>query len=136
MAYGSVLKDVVKSSVSGPVTFQNTSGTEIGTLCRAWVSFNGVTTATILASFNVSSITRNSTGNYTINFTNAMPDINYAVSSIGGNVQAAGPALGVAFPHFSGTTYVAPTVNAFRATTQNFGASAQESVQVAFAVFR
>jgi hypothetical protein len=50
--------------------------------CRAWVNFNG-STATIRASGNVSSITRNSTGNFTINFTTAMPDANYAVASVG-----------------------------------------------------
>lgn len=46
--------------------------------CRAWVNFNGVTTATIRASGNVSSVTRNSTGDYTVNFTTAMPDVNYS----------------------------------------------------------
>ena len=46
--------------------------------CRAWVNFNGVTTATIQASGNVTSVTRSATGNYTVNFTTAMPDANYA----------------------------------------------------------
>ena len=45
---------------------------------RAWVNFNGVTPATIRASYNVSSVTRNATGDYTVNFTTAMPDANYA----------------------------------------------------------
>ena len=48
---------------------------------RAWVNFNGVTTATILASYNVSSVTRNNTGNYTVNFTSALTDANYAVTT-------------------------------------------------------
>jgi hypothetical protein len=78
MAYGSVLTDVVQSSTTGtPPQFNDGSGTQVGTLCRAWVNFNGVTTATIRASFNVSSVTRNGTGDYTINFTIAMPDTNY-----------------------------------------------------------
>ena len=47
--------------------------------CRAWVNFNG-TAASIRASGNVSSITKNAAGDYTVNFTNAMPDANYAVS--------------------------------------------------------
>ena len=46
--------------------------------CRAWVNFNGQGTIAIRASGNVSSITDNNTGDYTINFTNAMPDANYA----------------------------------------------------------
>jgi hypothetical protein len=48
--------------------------------CRAWVSFNGTGTVAIRSSGNVSSITDNSTGDYTVNFTNAMPDANYAYS--------------------------------------------------------
>lgn len=45
--------------------------------CRAWVNFNGTGTVAIRASGNVSSITDNGTGDYTVNFTNAMPDTDY-----------------------------------------------------------
>jgi hypothetical protein len=45
--------------------------------CRAWVNFNGTGTVAIRASGNVTSITDNGTGDYTVNFTNAMPDVNY-----------------------------------------------------------
>jgi hypothetical protein len=45
--------------------------------CRAWVNFNGTGTVAIRASGNVSSITDNGTGSYTLNFTTAMPDANY-----------------------------------------------------------
>jgi hypothetical protein len=48
--------------------------------CRAWVNFNGTGTVAIRASGNVSSITDNGTGDYTVNFTTAMTDANYAVS--------------------------------------------------------
>lgn len=47
---------------------------------RAWVNFNGTGTVAIRGSGNVSSITDNGTGDYTINFTTAMPDINYAMN--------------------------------------------------------
>jgi hypothetical protein len=47
--------------------------------CRAWVNFNGGP-GTIRASGNVSSITDNGTGDYTVNFSNSMPDANYSVS--------------------------------------------------------
>jgi hypothetical protein len=40
---------------------------------RAWVMFNGTGTVAIQASVNVTNITDNSTGNYTVNFTTAMP---------------------------------------------------------------
>lgn len=49
---------------------------------RAWVNFNGTGTVAIRASGNVSSITDNGTGNYTVNFTTAMPDANYSVSGM------------------------------------------------------
>jgi hypothetical protein len=50
--------------------------------CRAWVNFNGTGTPAIRASGNVSSITDNGAGDYTVNFTNAMPDANYSVSGV------------------------------------------------------
>ena len=79
MAYGSLLADVVQSSTAGtPPTFKDGNSTQIGTLCRAWVNFNGTGTVAIRAAFNVSSITDNGTGNYKINFTTAMPDVNYS----------------------------------------------------------
>ena len=49
--------------------------------CRAWVNFNGTGTVAIRASGNVSSITDNGVGDYTVNFTTAMQDANYAVVS-------------------------------------------------------
>jgi hypothetical protein len=58
-------------------TWLNPNGTE-NYKCRAWVNFNGTGTVAIRASGNVSSITDNGTGNYTVNFTTAMPDANYA----------------------------------------------------------
>jgi hypothetical protein len=45
--------------------------------CRAWVNFNGTGTVAIRASGNVTSITDNGVGNFTINLTNALPDTNY-----------------------------------------------------------
>lgn len=72
---------VLKNGVANtPPTVQDSAGTQIGTFCRAWVNFNGTGTVAIRASFNVSSITDNGTGDYTVNFTNALPDANYAVA--------------------------------------------------------
>jgi hypothetical protein len=61
-----------------PPTISDVNNVAIGTFCRAWVNFNGTGTVAIRASFNVSSITDNGVGDYTLNFTNAMPDVNYA----------------------------------------------------------
>jgi hypothetical protein len=63
-------------------TLQNTSGVEVYT-CKAWVNFNGTGTVVIRASGNVSSITDNGTGDYTVTFTTAMTDVNYAVAGTG-----------------------------------------------------
>ena len=63
-------------------TLQNVAGTgdpSINGAAKAWVNFNGTGTVAIRASFNVSSITDNGTGDYTVNFTTAMPDANYAI---------------------------------------------------------
>jgi hypothetical protein len=48
-------------------------------IAKAWVNFNGTGTVAIVGSFNVSSITDNGTGDYTINFTTAMPNATYSV---------------------------------------------------------
>lgn len=57
--------------------------------CRAWVSFNGVTGA-IMGAGNVSSITKNGTGDYTVNFTTAMPDTAYSIVATGQIDQGGG----------------------------------------------
>lgn len=61
-------------------TWLNPDGTE-NYKCRAWVNFNGTGTVAIRAAGNVTSITDNGTGNYTVNFTTAMPDANYAANA-------------------------------------------------------
>ena len=58
--------------------FATVSGTAPIYPCRAWVNFNGTGTVAIRASGNVSSITDNGTGDYTVNFTTAMSDANYS----------------------------------------------------------
>lgn len=60
-------------------TVSTSSANVIQGSAKAWVNFNGNTSpGTINASYNVSSVTKNSTGNWTINFTNAFTDTNYA----------------------------------------------------------
>jgi len=56
--------------------------------CRAWVNFNGTGTVAIRASGNVSSITDHAVGDYSVNFTTAMPDANYAVLGTSGQSAA------------------------------------------------
>ena len=67
----------VSSDGSGVLKVQSNGVT---TNALAWVNFNGQTTITVRASFNVSSVVRNSAGLYTINFTTAMSDANYCIT--------------------------------------------------------
>ena len=70
-------------------TLQNLRGTEVYT-CKAWVNFNGTGTVAIRASGNVSSITDNGTGDYTVNFTTAMIDANYSAVVLGSSSATGG----------------------------------------------
>lgn len=71
-------------AVTGNLSFNSGYGSAATAYgCRAWVNFNGTGTVAIRASGNVSSITDNGTGDYTVNFTTAMPDANYAVAFSG-----------------------------------------------------
>lgn len=80
---------VSSASADTPVILQDSSSNS--NTCRAWVNFNGTGTVAIRADFNVTSITDRATGQYTVNFTTAMPDANYASvgthSSVGGDVS-------------------------------------------------
>jgi hypothetical protein len=67
----------------GGTVFAGLTGGQTGSAplygARAWVNFNGTGTVAIRASGNVSSITDNGTGDYTVNFATAMPDANYSI---------------------------------------------------------
>ena len=119
---------VLKNGVANtPPTVQDSAGTQIGTFCRAWVNFNGTGVVAIRASFNVSSITDNGTGDYTVNFTTAMPDANYSVSGL------AGRTTGDSFLGFAGAD---PTTAAVRVGSYNSGSAFVDNAQVHVQVHR
>ena len=101
--------------------------------CRAWVNFNGtgsVGSQTIRGSGNISSVTKNSTGIYTVNIDTDMPDANYAVTV----------STGLASTGSGGTQNEDTYVNTYLAgsfviTTSNNG-TYTDMVFVAAAVFR
>ena len=99
--------------------------------CRAWVNFNGTGTVAIMASGNVSSITDNGVGDYTVNFTTAMPDANYA--TCGSAVRGSNDNnLEVRFP-LSGTyTTTAVRIN----TVYSTSASLDDAPRVTLIVLR
>ena len=82
---------------------------------KAWVNFNGTGTPAIRASFNVSSITDNGTGDYTVNFTTAMPDENYS-SVANSGLNSAADSYVVCYTNTRSTSPFtqAPTTTAMR----------------------
>lgn len=88
------------ADASGQIKIQSNGVT---TNALAWVNFDGTTSpGTIRSSYNVSSVTRTSTGLYTINFTNILADANYSAVMTGSDIGAlnqciASPYLGGAY---------------------------------------
>jgi hypothetical protein len=87
MAAGAAAAERMRVTSTGNLQFNSGYGsvaTAYG--CRAWVNFDGTTSpGTIRASGNVSSVSRNSTGDFTVNFATALPDADYAVVGGSGN---------------------------------------------------
>jgi len=76
---GSALTGITTYTDSDALSLFNASGSAPVYACRAWVNFDGTGSVGIRDSGNVSSITDNGTGEYTVNFTTAMQDNDYAV---------------------------------------------------------
>ena len=126
---GEILNDA--SDIEAQVkTATNATGTAPIYACRSWVNFNGTGTVAINASGNVSSITDNGTGDYTVNFTTAMPDTNYAV-----NVTSGTSAGGQGFIAFQDFRTTANTTNLFRIVTTTTS-TATDVAKVYVSVFR
>jgi len=105
--------------------------------CRAWVNFNGtfgsspftIANGGIRGAGNVSSVTDNGTGDYTVNFTTAMPDANYsAVTNTGGT---GGVASSVA-----GDNLTARTTTVFRFFSLNTSGAGVDAANLSVAIFR
>lgn len=73
----------------------NVTGSAPTYAVRAWVNFNGTGAVSIRSSGNVSSITDNGVGDYTINFTTAMPDADYVLSGMAQSFSTTDPGTGV-----------------------------------------
>ena len=111
-----VASNLKNASATNPNIVLNTDGTIGGDCltqtCRAWVNFNGTGTVAIRASYNVSSITDNGTGDYTVNFTTAMVDANYAVNVSSYKLNSFNE-----FVYISGPTQTASLVRLANAST-------------------
>jgi hypothetical protein len=71
---------IVNADINASAAIAGTKLTGVND-AKAWVNFNGSGTVSIRGSFNVSSITDNGTGDYTVNFTNNLTDTNYVVTT-------------------------------------------------------
>jgi hypothetical protein len=135
---GSATTATTATTVSdGAITPAKLNGAQSGSApiygARAWVNFNGTGTPAIRSSGNVSSITDNGTGDYTINFATAMQDANYSVvgtcssliSNRLTNVQ-----------HNEGDTYSTSAVRLYAKWEQGSGGGAEDPQIFNVAVFR
>lgn len=116
---------------TAPSTVQGAGGVSMTEVvrpaaCRAWVNFNGTGTVAIQRSFNVSSITDNGTGDYTINFITAMPDTKYAVAYTPSLQTGEG---------FATTTNTGLATTSARIRTMNNSATWTDSVIACGAIF-
>lgn len=96
---------------------------------KAWVNFNGTGTPAIRASYNVASITDNGVGDYTINFTTALADANYAAVGSSGDGSAANNSV-VVGPRAT------PTTAAFRMYVTDITTSLVDRAYISMAFFR
>jgi hypothetical protein len=115
--------------LNGAVTTAKLGSDEQSGLCKAWVNFNGTSTVTIRASFNVSSITDNGTGDYTVNFTTALVDANYAVVAASGRSATATRSAG----YIMHRNFAAGSFDFQTSDTSN---GALDHAQVTLAIFR
>jgi len=108
---------------TGLVFSDSTTQTSGSGVAKAWVNFNG-SSPTVRASYNVSSVTRASAGQYTVNFTNAFSDTNYAVVANAASTQSSTyVVIGVYTPSnssYSNKTTSACAINAYSPAVGNY----------------
>jgi hypothetical protein len=131
LANASVTNDKLSltANASNIMTALNASGSAPIYAARAWVNFNGTGTVTIRASGNVTSITDNGTGDYTVNLTVAMPDANYSVVGSCAQSGSGGRWMQV-------SSAAAQTTTSYRATTFNNSNVATDLEYVQTAILR
>lgn len=129
--------DVASFTSAGVFSFNSGYGsvaTAYG--CRAWVNFNGSGTVAIRSSGNVSSISDNGVGDYTVNFTNAMPDANYSINTTGNQGGASANAQVVMLNTASGPTTSAARLCATYINNSGGTGGATDLSYVLVSVFR
>jgi hypothetical protein len=112
----------------------NTGGDPRYYAARAWVNFDGVGAVTIRAAVNVSSITDNGTGDFSVNFTMPMPDANYSVSGLCARNTSGDPLYLALYPSATYANTLSPT--RFRIDTGLPSGTNEDPNTVTLVVFR
>ena len=105
---------------SDALTLFNASGSAPVYACRAWVNFNGTGTVAIRASGNVSSITDNGVGDYTVNFTTAMQDADFCVTGVAKRDSLNEPGIVVPTVYAAGSARILTGYGSFTLSDSNF----------------
>jgi hypothetical protein len=131
----STLKTNTLSNVAG--TASTAIENAINGSAKAWVNFNGTGTVAIRQSYNVSSITDNGTGDYTVNMTNALTDANYSAVVTGAVVNGQGGSWGALASelHNSTPSYIR-TSSSYRFLTVSLTIAVVDSFICNVSIFR
>ena len=115
--------------VNGSVIAAKLGTNEQKQIAKAWVNFDGTlaTPITPRANYNISSVTKNSTATYTVNFTTALADANYAVAGMAGE--------GSSTNRFIAGWFDIPTTTSFRVRTIDATMTADDSAYVSVIIF-
>ena len=124
---GTIVLDAITDGTGNTVS----GSTVVNGSAKAWVNFNGTGTVAIRSSFNVSSITDNGTGDYTVNFTTAMPNANYSIVGTGNLSSSASYWNRTVSAPFATT----PTTSSFRLATGAWGTGIEDFEFVYVAIF-
>jgi hypothetical protein len=121
--------------VNASITAAKLDGAQSGSApiygARAWVNFDGTGVVAIRASGNVSSITDNGTGNYTVNFTTAMQDTDYC-ALVTSDLATDGSAVAANTADYT----TARTVSAIKINVSKPGVGAADSAVISVVIFR
>jgi len=119
-------------AATGLVFSDSTTQTSGYGVAKAWVNFNGISSTTIRASYNVSSVTYNASGDYTVNFTNAFSDANYAPVGVAQRDSANICVVCI----YGSTTYNSLTTTSARFFTKDNANNTVSALTVGLAFFR
>lgn len=128
---GTIVLDAITDGTGNTVS----GSTVVNGSAKAWVNFNGNSgSVAIRAAFNISSITYNGTGDYTVNFTTARPNINYsAIACASGDTTTWTTAVGMYTAN--GGTQETPTTSSFRFVTTRAGSIITDKTYILVSVF-